>query len=178
MGINERKKMFILVVLGVIYSHFNVSEKDCVVCEFPNFFFRFFFCKVGCVFQCPKERAVKNLVVENGVGNKHYSMKITKFDFYLGTYSPSDTYSSSSTSSSSSGSTSRVSSSSGSSGMGGLSSSSTSTSSISSSFFFFFTFLTGSLSNIFAKTFSILRANAFLFSLFLVILSRYSLLNP
>lgn len=70
-GINERKKMFILVVVSVVDPDFNVAEKYSVIREFPDFFSRLFFCEFGSFFECPKEGAVKDVVSEDGVGDEH-----------------------------------------------------------------------------------------------------------
>jgi len=63
--------MFILVIVRVVDPNFNVPEKYSVIGEFPDFFSGLFFCGFYSFFECSKERAVKDVVGEDDVGNEH-----------------------------------------------------------------------------------------------------------
>jgi len=73
-GINERKKMFILVVVGVVHSHLNVSEKYRPVGEFPDFLFCLLVGVIRRFLQGVKEATVEDVVGKDNVGNKHNKM--------------------------------------------------------------------------------------------------------
>jgi hypothetical protein len=73
-GINERKKIFILVVVSVVHSHLNVSEKDRPVREFPDFLFCLLVRVIRRVLQGVKEATVEDVVGKDNVGNKHNKM--------------------------------------------------------------------------------------------------------
>ena len=73
-GINERKKMFILVVVGVVHSHLNVSEKDRLVRKFPDFLFCLLVGVIRRFLQGVKEATVEDVVGKDNVGNKHNKM--------------------------------------------------------------------------------------------------------
>src|SRR5210317_1520537 len=86
MGISERKKMFILVVVGVVDSNFDVTEKNTVVREFPGFILRLLVGVICRFFQVPKEATIEDLVAEDNVGHKHFKMIYYKIGFYLGVW--------------------------------------------------------------------------------------------
>jgi proteasome lid subunit RPN8/RPN11 len=73
-GINERKKMFILVVVGVVHSHLNVSEKDRLVRKFPDFLFCLLVGVIRRFLQGVKEATVEDVIGEDNVGHKHNKM--------------------------------------------------------------------------------------------------------
>jgi hypothetical protein len=73
-GINERKKMFILIVVGVVDTNFDVSEKDRPVGEFPDFLFCLLVRVIRRVLQGVKEATVEDVVGKDNVGNKHNKM--------------------------------------------------------------------------------------------------------
>jgi len=73
-GINERKKMFIFVVVGVVDTDFDVSEKDRPVGEFPDFLFCLLVRVIRRVLQGVKEATVEDVVGKDNVGNKHNKM--------------------------------------------------------------------------------------------------------
>ena len=73
-GINERKKMFILIVVGVVDADFDVSEKDRPVGEFPNFLFCLLVRVIRRVLQGVKEATVEDVIGKDNVGNKHNKM--------------------------------------------------------------------------------------------------------
>ena len=73
-GINERKKMFILVVVGVVDTNFDVSEEDRPVGEFPDFLFCLLVGVISRFLQGVKEATVEDVVGEDNVGNKHNKM--------------------------------------------------------------------------------------------------------
>jgi len=73
-GINERKKMFILVVVGVVDTNFNVSKKDRPVGEFPDFLFCLLVGVIRRFLQGVKEATVEDVVGKDNVGNKHNKM--------------------------------------------------------------------------------------------------------
>ena len=73
-GINERKKMFILIVVGVVESHLDVSEKDRPVGEFPDFLFCLLVGVIRRFLQGVKEATVEDVVGKDNVGNKHNKM--------------------------------------------------------------------------------------------------------
>jgi hypothetical protein len=73
-GINERKKMFILIVVGVVHSHLNVSEKDRPVGEFPDFLFCLLVRVIRRVLQGVKEATIEDVIGKDNVGNKHNKM--------------------------------------------------------------------------------------------------------
>jgi Na+/glutamate symporter len=73
-GINERKKMFILIVVGVVHSHLDVSEKDRPVGEFPDFLLCLLVGVIRRVLQGVKEATVEDVVGKDNVGNKHNKM--------------------------------------------------------------------------------------------------------
>ena len=73
-GINERKKMFILVVVGVVHSHLNVSEEDRSVGKFPDFLFCLLVGVIRRFLQGVKEATVEDVVGEDNVGHKHFKM--------------------------------------------------------------------------------------------------------
>jgi hypothetical protein len=70
-GINERKKIFILVVVGVVDTNFDVSKKDRPVREFPDFLFSLLVCVIRRVLQGVKEATVEDVIGKDNVGNKH-----------------------------------------------------------------------------------------------------------
>jgi hypothetical protein len=57
-GINERKKIFILVVVSIVDTNFDVSEKDRPVGEFPDFLFCLLVRVIRRVLQGVKEATV------------------------------------------------------------------------------------------------------------------------
>jgi hypothetical protein len=73
-GINERKKMFILVVVGVVDTNFDVSEEDRPVGKFPDFLFCLLVGVIRRFLQGVKEATVEDVVGEDNVGNKHNKM--------------------------------------------------------------------------------------------------------
>jgi Na+/glutamate symporter len=73
-GINERKKMFILVVVGIVHSHLNVSEEHRTVREFPDFLFCLLVGVIRRFLQGVKEATVEDVVGKDNVGNKHNKM--------------------------------------------------------------------------------------------------------
>jgi hypothetical protein len=73
-GINERKKMFILVVVCVIDTNFDVSEKDRPVGEFPDFLLCLLVSVIRRFLQGVKEATVEDVVGKDDVGNKHNKM--------------------------------------------------------------------------------------------------------
>ena len=83
-GINERKKIFILVVVGVVDTNFNVSEKDRPVGEFPDFLFCLLVGVIRRFLQGVKEATVEDMIGKNSVGHKHIKMIYYTNNFYLG----------------------------------------------------------------------------------------------
>ena len=73
-GINERKKMFILVVVGIVHSHLNVSEEHRAVGKFPDFLFCLLVGVIRRFLQGVKEATVEDVVGKDNVGNKHNKM--------------------------------------------------------------------------------------------------------
>ena len=83
-GINERKKIFILVVVGVVDTNFDVSKEDRAVREFPDFLFCLLVSVIRRFLQGVKEATVEDVVGEDNVGNKHIKMNNYKLGRYLG----------------------------------------------------------------------------------------------
>jgi len=75
-GINERKKIFILVIVSVIDTNFDVSEKDRTVGKFPDFLFSLLVGVIRRFLQGVKEATVEDVVGKDNVGNKHNKMFI------------------------------------------------------------------------------------------------------
>ena len=73
-GINERKKIFILVIVSVIDTNFDVSEKDRPVRKFPDFLFCLLVGVIRRFLQGVKEATVEDMVGKDNVGNKHNKM--------------------------------------------------------------------------------------------------------
>src|SRR6056300_1209802 len=84
MGISERKKMFILVVVGVVDSNFDVTEKNTVVREFPGFILRLLVGVIRRFLQVIEEATIEDLVAENYVGHKHFKLIYYNYRLYLG----------------------------------------------------------------------------------------------
>jgi len=72
-GINERKKMFILVVVGVVNTNFDITEEDRIVGELPDFLLGLFVSVTRRFLQGKEEVTVEDLVCEDNVGNEHVS---------------------------------------------------------------------------------------------------------
>src|SRR5210317_1850796 len=83
-GINERKKIFILVIVGVIDTNFDVSEKDRTVGKFPDFLFSLLVGVIRRFLQVVEEATIEDLIGEDNVGHKHYLILYYIFTFYLG----------------------------------------------------------------------------------------------
>ncbi len=77
LGINERKKMFILVVVGVIDSNFDVSEKYSVVGLLPDLLPGLFLSVTRRFLQGTEEATIENGVGEDSVGDEHFKIIIT-----------------------------------------------------------------------------------------------------
>ena len=73
-GINERKKIFILVVVSVVDTNFDVSEKDRPVRKFPDFLFCLLVGVIRRFLQGVKEATVEDVVGKDNVGHKHFKM--------------------------------------------------------------------------------------------------------
>lgn len=73
-GINERKKIFIFVVVGVVHSHLDVSEKDRPVGEFPDFLFCLLVRVIRRVLQGVKEATFEDVIGKDNVGHKHNTL--------------------------------------------------------------------------------------------------------
>lgn len=69
--------MFILVVVGVVDSHFDVSKVHSVVGEFPDFVLGLLVRVIRRFLQVPEEATIEDLVAEDHVGHKHFKMIIT-----------------------------------------------------------------------------------------------------
>ena len=83
-GINERKKIFILVVVGVVDTNFDVSEKHRAVGKFPDFLFCLLVSVIRRFLQGVKEATVEDVVGKDNVGHKHNKMNNYKLGRYLG----------------------------------------------------------------------------------------------
>jgi Na+/glutamate symporter len=73
-GIKERKKIFILVVVSVVDTNFDVSEKDRPVRELPDFLFCLLVGVIRRFLQGVKEATVEDVIGKDNVGNKHNKM--------------------------------------------------------------------------------------------------------
>ena len=73
-GIKERKKMFIFVIVSVVDTNFDVSEKDRPVRKFPDFLFCLLVGVIRRFLQGVKEATVEDMVGKDNVGNKHNKM--------------------------------------------------------------------------------------------------------
>jgi|TARA_R110000822_G_scaffold136490_2_gene273970 hypothetical protein len=63
--------MFILVVVGVVYTNFDVTEEDRVVGELPDFLLGLFVSVTRRFLQGIEEATIEDLVREDNVGDKH-----------------------------------------------------------------------------------------------------------
>ena len=63
--------MFILVVVGVVYTNFDVTEEDRVVGELPDFLLGLFVSVTRRFLQGTEEATIENGVGEDNVGDKH-----------------------------------------------------------------------------------------------------------
>lgn len=73
-GINERKKIFIFVIVGVVDTNFDVSEKDRPVRELPDFLFCLLVGVIRRFLQGVKEAAIEDVIGKDNVGHKHIKM--------------------------------------------------------------------------------------------------------
>ena len=76
--------MFILVVVGVVDTNFDVSEKDRPVRELPNFLFCLLVGVIRRFLQGVKEATVEDMIGKDNVGHKHFKMINYKMGCYLG----------------------------------------------------------------------------------------------
>jgi Na+/glutamate symporter len=76
--------MFILVVVGIVHSHLNVSEEHRTVRKFPDFLFCLLVGVISRFLQGVKEATIKNSVGKDNVGHKHFKMVYYTNGFYLG----------------------------------------------------------------------------------------------
>jgi len=79
-GINERKKMFILVVVGVVDTNFDVTEEDRVIGELPDFLLGLFVSVTRRFLQGIEEATIENLIGEDNVGDEHLKMVYYIYD--------------------------------------------------------------------------------------------------
>ena len=63
--------MFILVVVGVVDTNFDVTEEDSVVGELPDFLLGLFVSVTRRFLQGIEEATIEDLVREDNVGDKH-----------------------------------------------------------------------------------------------------------
>jgi|TARA_B110000285_G_scaffold78901_1_gene90859 hypothetical protein len=63
--------MFILVVVGVVDTNFDVTEEDRVVGELPDFLLGLFVSVTRRFLQGIEEATIEDLVREDNVGDKH-----------------------------------------------------------------------------------------------------------
>ena len=66
--------MFILVVVRVVHSNFDVTEINAVVGEIPGFVFRLLVGVIRRFLQGVEEATIENLITENNVGHKHFKL--------------------------------------------------------------------------------------------------------
>jgi hypothetical protein len=69
--------MFILVVVGVVYTNFDVTEEDRVVGELPDFLLGLFVSVTRRFLQGTEEATIENGVGEDSVGDEHFKIIIT-----------------------------------------------------------------------------------------------------
>jgi hypothetical protein len=76
--------MFILVVVGVVYTNFDVTEEDRVVGELPDFLLGLLVSVTRRFLQGIEEATIEDLVREDNVGDKHGNLICIKIIVHLG----------------------------------------------------------------------------------------------
>jgi len=69
--------MFILVVVGVVYTNFDDTAEDKVVGELPDFLLGLFVSVTRRFLQGTEEATIENGVGEDSVGDEHFKIIIT-----------------------------------------------------------------------------------------------------